>query len=654
MARFFGGLIHQCFTTGEINMSSSGQWVLVPCIDIEGHPSMCWVWIGPFPGTGPQPPPSGTGPIPGEDVPPSPAPPPPPIPRFTFMVGSGLSARFINTSLQATSYHWSFGDGSPIATLANPVHAFPATGTYTVLLRAYNSAGVFVDQAQTVVVTSISPKADFSTSAAALKIFFYDESTVFGSVWQWSFGDGSTSTLQNPIHTYDADGTYSVTLTVGGFSITKSLVASSSSGPTFAQSWGSTPNPSAVAADANHVYVGLPTGYIQVWDKSTPPNLITSFLTESATSWAIRQIFSDGSRIYVAMHANISSSLHNQIIIFNALTFAYVTTMDLTSLMPEGIGGVAVDGTYIYATDESNHVYRFNKITFAQDIGFTCNYGSYNIAFDAQYLYVPIFNQVLISNISDGSLAYTLIDGTHLSGIAGIAVDDTYIYVVNNAGNNIIVYDKIAYAYIQTIPSPPTLSDPNGAAVYNSILYVCDTSHQAIQSWSLGYGGAGNAPTAAFSISATSGPSPLTLNFTNASTGDAASMTFFWEFGTGDTSTDTNPSFTWHTPGLYSVRLTATNIFGSSSIAQIILVTSGASFPAHAYIFPVIGDVYIGGVKISLYAVDHDNNRILLYDVNNTVVATFGIAGVGNGQFNAPTTGCQLGGVDIKKVLELT
>ncbi len=62
-----------------------------------------------------------------------------------------------------------------------------------------------------------APTADFSHTTSDLTANFTDESSDSdGSVvaWDWSFGDGSTSTEQNPSHTYGAEGTYTVSLTV--------------------------------------------------------------------------------------------------------------------------------------------------------------------------------------------------------------------------------------------------------------------------------------------------------------------------------------------------------------------------------------------------------------------------------------------------------
>ncbi len=65
--------------------------------------------------------------------------------------------------------------------------------------------------------TNTAPTADFTYTTSDLTVDFTDQSSDSdGSIssWYWEFGDGATSTAQNPSHTYDADGTYTVSLTV--------------------------------------------------------------------------------------------------------------------------------------------------------------------------------------------------------------------------------------------------------------------------------------------------------------------------------------------------------------------------------------------------------------------------------------------------------
>ncbi len=63
-----------------------------------------------------------------------------------------------------------------------------------------------------------APTADFDLAPAAgeapLAVAFTDASTGDPTAWAWDFGDGGTSTAQNPGHTYVAAGTYTVALTV--------------------------------------------------------------------------------------------------------------------------------------------------------------------------------------------------------------------------------------------------------------------------------------------------------------------------------------------------------------------------------------------------------------------------------------------------------
>jgi PKD repeat protein len=71
---------------------------------------------------------------------------------------------------------------------------------------------------KTVATSPVAPTASFSAAptsgAAPLAVQFTDTSTGGPTSWAWSFGDGASSAAQNPSHSYNAAGTYSVTLTV--------------------------------------------------------------------------------------------------------------------------------------------------------------------------------------------------------------------------------------------------------------------------------------------------------------------------------------------------------------------------------------------------------------------------------------------------------
>jgi PKD repeat protein len=131
-----------------------------------------------------------------------------------------LEVTFTDLSLNApTAWTWTFGDGGSSNT-QNPTHTYASPGTYTVSLTATNAAGFDTLTRSAYIVVSGTTAADFSATPtsgfAPLAVAFTDLSSGGPTSWSWSFGDGGTSTVRNPSHTYSSAGTYTVTLTVNG------------------------------------------------------------------------------------------------------------------------------------------------------------------------------------------------------------------------------------------------------------------------------------------------------------------------------------------------------------------------------------------------------------------------------------------------------
>lgn len=122
----------------------------------------------------------------------------------------------ITSSEPVVSYNWNFGDGGT-STLQNPTHTFSGTGTYTVTLTVSTTSGC-QNTFQRKVVISPKPKADFTGSpllvCPSIPTVFKDQSTGTITRWFWAFGDGSTSTAQNPQHKYNDTGFMDVKLIV--------------------------------------------------------------------------------------------------------------------------------------------------------------------------------------------------------------------------------------------------------------------------------------------------------------------------------------------------------------------------------------------------------------------------------------------------------
>ena len=131
-----------------------------------------------------------------------------------------LEVQFTDISVgNPTEWQWDFdNDGTIDSTEQNPSFTYVAAGSYSVKLTASNGTATDECIRSNLVVAVGAPQANFSatptTGPASLTVQFTDTSTNNPSIWAWDFGDGNSSTQQNPTHTYNLVGTYTVTLTV--------------------------------------------------------------------------------------------------------------------------------------------------------------------------------------------------------------------------------------------------------------------------------------------------------------------------------------------------------------------------------------------------------------------------------------------------------
>lgn len=125
-------------------------------------------------------------------------------------VTNNLSVTFTNNSANATGYLWTFGDGNSSSATA-PTHTYATAGTYQVCLTSYNDCSQSTS-CQNVAVSCPPFSAAFTYEINELTVQFFDQSANSIS-WLWNFGDGNSSTLQNPVHIYATPGIYLVCLT---------------------------------------------------------------------------------------------------------------------------------------------------------------------------------------------------------------------------------------------------------------------------------------------------------------------------------------------------------------------------------------------------------------------------------------------------------
>lgn len=130
---------------------------------------------------------------------------------------ASLLVAFTDTSaLPPTAWAWDFGDGDT-SVLQNPTHTFTLPGSYNVVLTATIGGFPYVSETTVLVVSAVTSFTIITpvSGVAPFSVSFVDTSQGIPLTWAWDFGDGGTSVLQNPTHSYTVPGTYAVTLTPG-------------------------------------------------------------------------------------------------------------------------------------------------------------------------------------------------------------------------------------------------------------------------------------------------------------------------------------------------------------------------------------------------------------------------------------------------------
>lgn len=147
---------------------------------------------------------------------------PRPTANFTYSPAFGCNTlsgvTFVDASTSATAWNWNFGNSNASTSQTPAAQNYTTIGTHVITLTV-TAANTCTHTRTASVVVYQSPTAAFSPTSACVgsATTFTDMSTSAATntvnSWSWNFGDGSPlSVLQNPVHTFTAMGTYTVTL----------------------------------------------------------------------------------------------------------------------------------------------------------------------------------------------------------------------------------------------------------------------------------------------------------------------------------------------------------------------------------------------------------------------------------------------------------
>jgi PKD repeat protein len=480
-----------------------------------------------------------------------------------------LTVAFTDNSTGApTSWSWDFGDGGTSA-LQNPSHAYATAGTFTVSLTADGPGGM--DNVTKVDYITVNPAAQFSASPTTgpepLTVSFTDQSTGGPTSWSWDFGDGETSVLQNPSHDYPTGGSYTVSLTATGpgGSVTETKTGYINVTPLADFSGTPTTGDAPLTVAFTNLSSGSATSFFwNFGDDNTstlqnPSNTYDNVL---------------GGTYTVSLTATGPGGSNTN------TKPAYITVGPLPPAPVAGFSGTPITGAAsltVDFTDESTGTISSWSWDFGDGGTSTLQNPSHDYAASG------IYTVALTATGPGGPDTFTETDyitvtplaefsGTPTTGTAPLTVDFTDLSTggatswswdfgdggTSTAQSPTHVYDNVSGGnYTVSL----TATGPGGSNTNTKPNYI---STSAVPP-----------PVAGFSGTPVTGPIPLTVDFTDESTGTISS--WLWEFGDGGTSTLQNPSHDYVTSGTYTVALTATGPGGSDGQTIVNYITANPS-----------------------------------------------------------------------------
>lgn len=181
----------------------------------------------------------------------------------TICVGEPIT--FTNTSVDAVTYNWDFGDGSANTIVDNPTYSYTASGQYIITLTAFN--GTLQGIATDIITVNDFPNADFTI----LQLNNCDGTTQINCIGSftnnsWSFSDGTTVTdTCQIIKTFSTPTTYTLTHIVNPNSYCSSTLTKEFTVTAFNEDLGVIPNVITPNFDDKNDYVDF-TKYIKCGD----------------------------------------------------------------------------------------------------------------------------------------------------------------------------------------------------------------------------------------------------------------------------------------------------------------------------------------------------------------------------------------------------
>ena len=576
---------------------------------------------------------------------------PAPVAQFTLSNTTGchpLSAQLNNTSLGASTYNWTYGDGQTSNTAAaTHGHTWynyqgPGLSSYVVSLTAISPSGC-TNSATTTVEVYPQVKAAFvadSVGCSPLNPHFVNLSTG-ASTYQWTFGDGAGSAIASPLHTYThnglSDAIFHPVLIAGspyGCSDTATATVRVHPAP-IAQF---TASPTSVCAPAPISFQDLSIGAVSMaWMfgdgtfQSAPPGNITHPYTNTGSGPLVLPV-----RLTATSINGCTDTAVVPVTLFPAISSSFQLPSEACSPTVVSLTGTSANATQMlwYMGDGVTLVGSDVNHTYVNTGNADSTYTVTLVATSAYGCTDTVQHAILVHPLPSAAFLATPFVQTFPSSTVSI--------------NNTTPLGQWTYAWsfgdgttsMAQSPAPHSYATWGNYIIRLTVATgICsDTASQLITINP-------PLPTASF-IGSGTGCAPLTVQFTNTS---LLSQGYQWQFGDGASSIAESPVHEYHSPGTYTISLTAFGMNGGTS--TMVKVDSVVVHPRAMAFFTVQPNEVVAPTQ-PLFTYNLSNNATsYIWDFGDgtfsnetspvhyyTGPGEYGIALIANNAWNCPDT----------------
>lgn len=487
---------------------------------------------------------------------------------FTSTSNSGCSPLIVTFENLSTgnglTYEWNLGNGNTSVS-ENPAASYINPGMYTITLTATGPDGTATEAKTDYIVVFTPPTPDISPSQNVgcypFTVDFTDLSVVGDSPiasWSWDFGDGGTSTDQNPSHLYTTPGTFDITLLLtdaNGCASSMSfqdVIESNNNRPT-AQFVG---DPTITCLPPSNIsFTNSSSGgtgsLVYFWDfgdgnTSTALNPINTYAAAGNYDVSLT-VFDDlgcsttlNETEYIEIVDNVTIDFvanNTTVCLGDEISFVDISSPTPTSwLWDFGDGNTSIEQfpTHLYATAGDF------------DVSLTATYSSSCAGTETKISYVTIGEiptAAFTSDVTSGCETPFQVQFTNQSAGSG-PLD----YIWSFGDGEVSTDENPSHTYANNGVYTVSLTAINADGCSNTVTEA-DYINLSVTE-------AGFLPDVfGFCM-------PLEVNFTDASVSATNIVSYEWDFGDGGTSSLSNPTYTYADTGIFDVTLIITNDLG--------------------------------------------------------------------------------------------